>query len=92
MLLSSVSFEGGEMAVVSPQTLKARDEVSQILVRHAVGQLSMAEAEHALWRVINHLTDRYDEGYNHGYRAAEESHALIDQKKKEPPYPSVGGA
>lgn len=74
------------MSVVSPKTLKAREEVSSILVQHCVGKLTMSEAEHALWRVVNHLTDTYDEGYNAGYRAAEEAVGMREQRKLEPPY------
>jgi hypothetical protein len=57
---------------VSPKTLGGRARASDILVLLTAGKLSLFEAEHALWRVINDLTDNYDEGYNHGYRAGEE--------------------
>lgn len=74
------------MSVVSPKTLTAREEVERVLTRQAVGQLSMSEAVHALWRIINDLTGNYDEGYNHGYRAREEEYAAAIQRQHEPNY------
>ena len=90
MTVSSISYTGGDMSVVSPKTLKAREEASAILIRHAVGKLTVAEAEHALWRVMNNLTDNYDQGYNAGYRAAEEAHAMTEQQRREPAFEEVG--
>ena len=77
------------MSIVSPRTLKAREEISSILVRYTSIQITMAEAEHALWRVVNDLTGTYDEGYNHGYRAAEEAYGANLQQRREPKYPEV---
>jgi len=74
------------MSVVSPKTVAAREEVERIFTRHAVGQMSMAEAVHAVWRIVNDLTATYDEGYNHGYRACEEEHSTVRQQQSEPPY------
>lgn len=57
---------------ISPKTQAARDAVTSVLVRMGVNEITMAEAEHALWRMINELDADYDEGYNAGFCAAEE--------------------
>lgn len=90
MILSSPDYRlEGDSRVVSPKTLTARERVSLILVRHSCGHLTLSEAEHELWRVVNGLTDNYDEGYTAGFRAAEEKEMEKEQKKREPKYPEL---
>lgn len=78
------------MSVVSPKTTKARDAIESVLTKLTVNLISMAEAKHELWRLLNGLTDRYDEGYNHGWRACEEEILGAKQRKDEPPYKELG--
>lgn len=89
MIVSSIAYEGAFMSVVSPKTLRARSEVSAILIRHSCNMLTLAEAEHALWQIVNGLTDSYDEGYNAGFRAHEERAALNEQATREPEFREV---
>ena len=60
------------MSTVSPKTVAARAEIERILTRLTVNLISMFEAKHQLWKLLNDLTDKYDEGYNHGWKAHEE--------------------
>lgn len=72
--------------MISEKTLAARANASAVLVRFSVAQLTLAEAEHQLWKIINGLTDNYDQGYTAGYRAREEGAAQAEQQRREPRY------